>query len=224
MKQCRYLEHVDGEPYCVYWDLALRGSEDVRCYPDGWECYEEPGGCIFEGRWMTLSDRDSYDYIEYLESKSERELPEGLEWSDFRLDRGGLAELLRPGRPHPSPSVTGEFHFLKLRPEYPRIVRSVALALMHYDTEVKRQHFDRAGSPQWVASLRLVDGSCQVDLAAILTETGLEFIEGYCYHGALCPTVEELKRAIVTDWDFGELRQDLVDELLRRTAEDLYAS
>jgi len=221
MKLCRYLEQVDGESCCVYWDLSLRGNEDLRCYPNGWECYEEPGGCIFEGRWMTLTD-----YSEYLESKSERELPEGYECQEFRLDGRGLVELLRPGHPHPSSleSMTGEFHYLKIRPEYPRIVKSVALALLRCDTEGKCHHFDRPGSPQWVASLRLVDGPCQVELAAVLKETRLDFIEGYCSHGERCPKVDELKRAIVTQGPFSKLWQDLVHELFSRMAEDLYAS
>jgi hypothetical protein len=50
MELCRYFGHEDGRNYCAYWDLPLRGDEDIRCYPGGWECYEEPGGCIFEGR------------------------------------------------------------------------------------------------------------------------------------------------------------------------------
>lgn len=48
---CRYLED-DG--YCAYWDMQLRGNEDLRCYPGGWECYEEPGGIAYMGRWVDL--------------------------------------------------------------------------------------------------------------------------------------------------------------------------
>ena len=33
--------------------MALRGDEDIRCHPGGWECYEEPGGIFYEGKWLT---------------------------------------------------------------------------------------------------------------------------------------------------------------------------
>ena len=51
LKVCRYLEPNN---YCAYWDMELRGDEDIKCYPGGWECYEEPGGAIYEGGWLTI--------------------------------------------------------------------------------------------------------------------------------------------------------------------------
>jgi hypothetical protein len=215
MKLCRYLEQVDGELYCVYWDLSLRGNEDLRCYPSGWDCYEEPGGCIFEGRWMTITE-----YEEYLQHKSERELPEGYECQEFRLNREGLVELLLPQRRVPVESMTGEVHYLKMKPEYPRIVKTVAFALIRYETEVKPHSLARPGAPQWVASLRIVDGPCRVELAVVLKETRLDFVEGYCSHGELCPKVDELKRAILTSEAFSPLWQDLLRELFNRMAAD----
>jgi hypothetical protein len=195
--------------------MALRGDEDIRCHLNGWECYEEPGGSIFEGRWMTFTE-----YEEYVQNKSERELPEGYECQEFRLNREGLIELLRPQRRVPVESMTGEVYYLRMKPEYPRMVKTVAFALIRYDTEVKLHALDRPGAPRWVASLRIVDGPCRVELAVVLKETRLDFVEGYCAHGELCPKVDELKRAILTSEAFSPLWQDLLQELFKRMAAD----
>ena len=32
--------------------MQLRGDEDIKCFPQGHECYEEPGGIFYEGRWL----------------------------------------------------------------------------------------------------------------------------------------------------------------------------
>jgi len=221
MKPCRYLGLCDGEVYCAYWDMPLRGDEDIRCHPNGWECYEEPSrGCIFEGRWMTLTE-----YEEYLQTKQERELPEGYECQEFRLDRESLVELLRPDKWCHVESMTGEIHYLKIRPDYPKVVRSVALALIRHDgvctADLTRRSGERSAMPQWVASLRLADGQCRVELAAVLKDTRLNFIEGYCSHGEFCPKVEELKRSVVSR-AFRPLWQDLFREVFRRMADELY--
>ena len=220
MERCRYLEHLDGEAYCVYWDLSLRRNEDLRCYPNGSECYEEPGGCIFEGRWMTLTE-----YAEHLESKSERELPEGYECQEFCLDNEGLADLSGWEKHYfPVGSMTGEFHFLKIRPEYPKSVKAVAIAHLHYDTEVKRLYFDRPAGCQWMASLWISDETCQIDLAVVLKEDRLEWIEAYCgccLDGDLCPGVEKMKQAVLESEAFALLREDLTHELFQRMVADL---
>lgn len=210
MNQCRYLEQLDGGAYCVYWDLPLHGEEEFRCYPGGCEYYEEPGGCIFEGRWMTLTE-----YAEYVQAKSEREIPEGLEFQDFRLNSEGLADLSSPKRRYPLESMTGEFRYLKMRPEYPNDVKMVAIAHFQYGAEAKLPGLDQGEGSQWVASLWIVDGSCQVDLTAILNGERLEFIEGACLHGELCPGVEKLKRAVLESEVFFRLREDLIRELFR---------
>lgn len=209
MKQCRYLEQLDGEVYCVYWDMPLRGDEDLRCCSTGWECHEEPArGCIFEGRWLTLAE-----YADYLKSKSERELPEGYECQEFRLDGEGMADLLRPEMSF-SAHMAAELRYLPIRPEYPRMVKAAAVALVWSNRE--GQYVSQSEGSQWVAFLWLADGACQVELAGILEEEGLELIEGRCSHGEYCVAVEELKRVILTSGDFRQLREDLVRELSRR--------
>ena len=81
-KPCRYLE----EGTCLYWDMELRGDEDIKCYPGGWDCYEAPNGsgALYEGRWMTEDEA-----IEYYQSK----LPEELEGVDWRINGDGIWEL-----------------------------------------------------------------------------------------------------------------------------------
>lgn len=51
LQPCRYLEESG---YCAFYDHALRGNEDIRCYPGGWDCYEEPGGVAYMGRWVDI--------------------------------------------------------------------------------------------------------------------------------------------------------------------------
>ena len=51
---------------------------------------------------------------------SEGEIPDGDEFHEVRLDPEGLSGLLRSGDRHPVEEMTGEFHHLKLRPEYPK--------------------------------------------------------------------------------------------------------
>lgn len=94
IKPCRYLRlNPDEETgYCAYYDMALKGHESIRCYPHGWECYEEPGGVIYEnGRWLSLAE-----YLEYVEEKNERELPDGIEHMiPDVIDGKTLVDLLR---------------------------------------------------------------------------------------------------------------------------------
>lgn len=121
------------------------------------------------------------------------------------------------------PEGTGiEFYHLKLRPEYPRIVKAVAFALLRYDTEAKRLYFDRPEGSQWVASLWIRDEWCQIDLAVVLKEGKLEFIEGFCLHGEDCPNVEKLKRAVLESEAFAQLREDIARELHQRAVVDLH--
>lgn len=217
MKPCRYLEQLDGETYCVYWDLPLRGNEDIRCYPKGCECYEEPGGCMFEGRWMTLTE-----YAEYLRSKSEREIPEGYELQDFRLDSEGLAELLRSEKRHSTESMTGQFFFLKMRPEYPKAVKAGAIACLRYDTQTKPLYSAWPEDSEWVAFLCIEDGLCRAELVLTLKEEGLEFTEGYSARGGGCAGVEKVKRAILESEAFSALREDLIHELSQRKVAEPY--
>jgi hypothetical protein len=120
------------------------------------------------------------------------------------------------------PSARGlEFYHLKLRPEYPAIIKGVAFALLYHDTETRCLYFDRPPGSQWVVSLWIDDGTCQVDLAAVLKEKGLEFIEGYCSHGDSCATVNKIKQAILWSEEYSRLREDLVHELFQRAVEDL---
>ena len=54
-KQCRYLEEGN---YCAFYDHQLLGDEDIRCYPGGWDCYEDPGpygSFLYEGKWLRTS-------------------------------------------------------------------------------------------------------------------------------------------------------------------------
>lgn len=138
---------------------------------------------------------------------------------------GPLASAVRGGRDEKMESTDFdrtpkgraiEFYHLKIRPEYPRIVKGVAIALLYSDTETKCLYFDRPPGSQWVASLWIDDGACQVDLAAVLKEDGLEFIEGYCSDDDFCSKVEDLKRAILASNPYSSLRQDLIHELFER--------
>lgn len=80
IKPCRYLEghiHADMKVcvFCAYHDEPLKDEETIKCYPGGWECYEEQGrGVIYEdGRWMSVGE-----YTDWLR-KEGRELPDGIE-------------------------------------------------------------------------------------------------------------------------------------------------
>lgn len=211
MKQCRYLDDSIGGLYCAYWDMALRGDEDIRCYPGGWECYEEPGGCIFEGRWMTLAE-----YAEHLETKSERDIPEGYELQEFQIDSEGLVELSGLERRHPLDWLSGEVHYLKLRSEYPNQVKMVALARLRWDIRTELRCNDQWARSQWVASLWVADGPCQVDLSMIRKGDGLACIEGTCSDGDACPKIEKVRRAVLESAAFATLRDDIAGELVQR--------
>lgn len=215
MQQCRYLELHEGRPYCVYWDLALCGDEDLRCFPGGWECYEQPGGCLFEGRWMGLTE-----YAELLEAKSERAIPEGYEFQEFRLDREAVRRLSRSVKRHPVEGVTGEFHYLTLRPSYPQQLKMVALARFQYNPAAGAPWLRPSPSSSWIATLCLWDGPCQVDLVVALGTEGLHCIDGYCSHSTCCPKVSALQQSVLASPAFGPLRADLVREFLRRAAPD----
>lgn len=119
-------------------------------------------------------------------------------------------------------SESGEFYFLKLKPGYPKSVKAVAIAHLEYDTDTRRLYFDHPEGSQWMASLWILDGSCQIDLAMTLKEGALDFIEGYCHHGDDCPQVEEVKRAILKSEDFSHLREELIHELFRREVAALH--
>jgi hypothetical protein len=128
---------------------------------------------------------------------------------------------MEPGASDRTPNGRGlQFYHLKLRPEYPRIIKGIAFAFLHHDTEIRCLYFDRPAGSQWVVSLWIEDGACQVDLAAVLKEKSLDFIEGYCCHGDSCATVEKLKQAILRSKEYCRLREDLVHELFQRTVED----
>jgi len=73
-QQCRYLR--DG--YCLYHDDSLRGNEDIKCYPGGWDCYEAPNdGIIYEnGKWMTMQE-----YADWVIEDRKKRLPEGFEYT-----------------------------------------------------------------------------------------------------------------------------------------------
>jgi hypothetical protein len=115
----------------------------------------------------------------------------------------------------------GEFYHLKRRAGYPGIVEAVAIARLDLDTKGLCLYFDRPPGSQWVASLWIVDGSCEVDLAVVLKEDTLDFIEGYCCHGDFCPKVEELKQAVLHSSSFSQVREDLIYELFQRSVADL---
>ena len=233
MKPCRYLTQRDGGLYCAYWDESLRGDEDIRCCFSGWECYEEPGGCIFEGRWMTLAEYAEFlenksereipagyefqDFREFLQDKSEREIPAGYEFQDFRLDREGIASLWASRKRYPVDAMTGEFHHLKMRPEYPKLVKAVAIAHIECEPRAKRFPPDRPLVSKWIASLWIDDGSCQVDLVLGLKEAGLELIDGTCLHGEECPGLEHLRGHVLESEAFAPLREDLMRELVQAT-------
>jgi hypothetical protein len=120
-----------------------------------------------------------------------------------------------------------EFYFLKLRPEYPKAVRAVAIAHLHYDTESKRLSFDRPAGSQWVASLWILEEACQVDLAIVLKEDRLECIEAYCSDcpdGELCPKVEEVKQAVLESAGFSPVREDIIHELFHRAVASLHSA
>lgn len=215
MRQCRYLDYVDGRPYCVYWDLGLRDGEEVGCRSAAWQCYEEPGGCIFEGRWMTLRE-----YAEHLRAKHERELPEGYELQEFRLDREGLAELLSSAEPHSPQSVSAEFRYLKMRPEYPHGVRMIAIAHFHRSAATGPSAGESSGWPHWVAALRIAGASCEVSLTVILKDGTLHVAEAFCAHGSPCGDADALRRAALESAAFGAVRADLERELFQRELAD----
>lgn len=162
------------------------------------------------------------EYVDHLESKSEHEIPEGYEFQEFRLDSDVLLDLSRSENRETVETLRGEVHYLRMRPEYPDKVMMVGLARLEYDAQTKPSRFGWPRRCQWVASLWIFDGPCQVDLTLIRQEEGLDFIEGYCSHGNFCPKVEELKRAVLESSDFAELRNDLVDELLQRMIANLH--
>jgi hypothetical protein len=121
-------------------------------------------------------------------------------------------------------SRNNEFYFLKVRPEYPKSIKAIAIARLHYDTETKRVYFERPEGFQWVASLWILEEGCHVDVAVVLREDSLECIEaycGYCLDGALCPEVEKVKRAVLESEEFSQVREDLLHELFQRAVADL---
>lgn len=165
---------------------------------------------------MTLAD-----YAEYCQSKSEREIPEGYEFQEFPLVSEGLPDPLRSDKRHGLERMTGEFHYLKVRPEYPIQVTMVALVRLQCNVEAMPSCVDRSQESQWVASIWIVEGLCQVDLVWALKDNRLDFVEGHCSHGDLCPKVEELKKAILESVAFAQLREDLIEKLFQRTVADL---
>ena len=67
---CRYLEEVDGRLYCAFFDSPLHSYEANKCFDGGWECYESPGGIVYNGAWLDL--RDFLDAIH-------KKIPDNLE-------------------------------------------------------------------------------------------------------------------------------------------------
>lgn len=124
-------------------------------------------------------------------------------------------------------SSSSEFYFLKVRPEYPKAVKAVAIAHLYYDTETKRLYFERPAGSQWVASLWIEEEGCQVDLAVVLKEDRLECIEGYCGYclqGDLCPNVEKVKQATLKSQGFSPVREDIIHELFQRAVANLHSA
>jgi len=119
-------------------------------------------------------------------------------------------------------SERSEFYFLRTKPVYPKCVKGVAIAHLHYDSKSKRLYFDHPEGSQWMASLWVHHEDCQIDLAMVLKEDGLDFIEGYCQHGESCPQVEQVKRAILKSEDFSCLREDLTHELFQGAVAGLH--
>lgn len=119
-------------------------------------------------------------------------------------------------------SERSEFYFLRMKAAYPKCVKGVAIAHFQYDSKTKRLYFDHPEGYQWVASLWVLQEDCQIDLAVVLKEDSLDFIEGYCQHGDNCPKVEQVKRAILESEDFSHLREDLIHELFHGAVADLH--
>jgi hypothetical protein len=119
-------------------------------------------------------------------------------------------------------SERSEFYFLRTKPVYPKCVKGVAIVHFHYDSKSKRLYFDHPEGSQWMASLWVHHEDCQIDLAMVLKEDGLDFIEGYCQHGESCPQVEQVKRAILKSEDFSCLREDLTHELFQGAVAGLH--
>jgi hypothetical protein len=159
---------------------------------------------------MTLTE-----YAEYLERRSDREIPEGAEFQEFRLDGGALAELSGSRKRNSLESLSGEFRHLKMRPEYPHNLRMTALARFRSRRGTAPSWLSRQAAPSWVALLSVADGSCQVDLTVALRGEGLEFIQGGCLHGELCPGIERMRRVVLESDAFKQVRVDLVRELFR---------
>lgn len=164
---------------------------------------------------MTLAE-----YIEHLQGKSDGEIPEGYEFQEFRLDSEGLGTLSRLEQRRPLEWMTGEFHYLKMRPGYPNEVTMVALARLQCDAKARPFWFDSPTESQWIGSLCLVEGPCQVDLSFVRREERLECIEGYCCHGESCPKVEELEREVLQSAAFAALREDMAAELFQKALMD----
>ena len=106
-KPCRYLEgcihaNMTTSVNCIYWDMPLQDKETIRCYPGGWECYEEPAkGIIYEnGRWMTCEE-----YSEFLENKPG--IPDYIEYEiiiwDGKIRGQEMRELTGWDRPREEP-------------------------------------------------------------------------------------------------------------------------
>ena len=69
---CRYLEEVNGCFQCAFFDQGLRETEAHKCFPDGWECYEAPGGLVYDGEWLGLPE-----FLDRIQTK----IPDNLELS-----------------------------------------------------------------------------------------------------------------------------------------------
>lgn len=107
LKPCRYLEgHIHADMtvcvYCAYHDMPLQDEETIRCYPGGWECYEEAGnGVIYEdGKWMSL-----FEYSIWLQNKGESMelLEQALNAWSGRLDGQAMLELVGWDKPQWEP-------------------------------------------------------------------------------------------------------------------------
>ncbi len=123
-------------------------------------------------------------------------------------------------------SSSCEFYFLKIKAEYPKATKAIAIARLYYDTEIKRLYFDRPEGSQWVASLWIQEEGCHVDLAVVLKENNLEYIEaycGYCVDGDLCPNVDKVRQAVLESEAFSRLREDVAHELFQKAVTDLHS-
>ncbi len=92
-KPCRYLEGLiyqdSTRVYCAYWDEPLQEKETIKCYRDGWECYEEPSGM---GK-VILNNKGEWVEPLVLMEKFYETIPEDYEYQNWAINKETIAEL-----------------------------------------------------------------------------------------------------------------------------------